>query len=96
VSYVRMGKDSDVYLIGTIVDGTNVIQCCGCLLTPMGPYPRDEAELPIWARGLEWYIEDFPAFMTIAGVTAHLDEHRSHQHKVPDYAYTAIQEDDWL
>jgi hypothetical protein len=82
VSYVRWGSDSSVYLIGTIHEGVHVIECCGCLLIPLD----DDG----YCTGR------FPAFTAIEDAIAHLDEHRAHGDKVPDYAYDAIREDDWL
>jgi hypothetical protein len=99
VSYVRVGDDSSIYLIGTTYDNDlHVIECCGCLFTPWtDEEPQDVIDNgPDWARGLKWYAEPFPAFTTRAAAISHLDKHRAAGHKVPDYVYERIREDDWL
>lgn len=103
MSYVRMGDDSDVYLIGTVRDAS-VIECCGCKfntektqeepawLVEKYPYPEH------WIRGLWWLVNPDPVFTSAAAVLQHLDAHRAAGHKVPERAYENISRraDGWL
>lgn len=101
MSYARIGPDSDVYLIGTSHSGRHVIQCCGCLLVPRGPWPPGHGPEPTLngaplLPGTDWYLEPFPEFTDAEGALAHLEAHRQAHHKVPEYAVEGIRDDDWL
>jgi hypothetical protein len=74
MSYVRFGRDSDVYVIGTIVNGMHVLECCGCKLST-----ETATEEP-----------PDPSFTVSSGILGHLDEHREAGHAVPQYAYDDI------
>ena len=104
MSYVRMGDDSDVYLIGTVVKNVEVIECCGCKFntekTQEEPswlverYPDPEH----WVRGCWWKVNPDPVFTSSWEVLRHLDEHLGAGHKVPARAYESVsaRADEWL
>lgn len=101
MSYARFGwEGSDVYLIGTVYPGgVHVIECCGCFFTPLtSERPADVTDSsPKWMRDFKlWYKGPFPAFTTNEDMLAHLDKHRAAGHTVPESAYEAIRENEWV
>lgn len=100
MSYARVGPGSDVYLIGTVSAAGNVIECCGCLLVPRGPWPGPGPEPRLGKDGPGgyggWYLEEFPRFTRRQDALDHLAVHRRAGHQVPEHAVRAIREDDWV
>ncbi len=105
MSYARFGwEGSDVYVIGTVLSGEHVIECCGCLLLPKNPaaddpcpdHIKENEDLfcpgcfpPLW-------LDPFPRFPTTQGILDHLRKHQEAGHKVLPQTLTEIENDDWL
>lgn len=105
MSYVRFSEESEVYLIGTTTgDDVHVIECCGCRLTADVRKARTDeerarvADVPGVERpeDFEWDWSPRQHFKVADGALAHLDAHRAAGHKVPDYVFADIRDDDWL
>ena len=108
MSYARWSADSSVYLFGTTTaDGEHVIECCGCILASDWRKARTDAERaqvadicapwsPVPPVDMEWDWSPVQHFRTNAAALAHLREHLVAGHKVPAYAISGIERDDWL
>jgi len=96
-----------VYLFGTTAypGDEHVIECCGCILvTDWRKLRTDEERAMVTGRDIgdvkaedmEWEWAPVQQFRTVSQALTHLNAHVAAGHKVPQYAFSGIEDDDWL